>query len=65
MNVKILGFVVVSETATDMVCMRFVKRKDVEVFLLVVKTRFSSFTSEFISLSIDEDDDEYEEDGDR
>lgn len=46
------GFVVLRETATDMVCMRLVNLKVVEHFWPLVNTMFTSFTSALTSLSI-------------
>lgn len=46
------GLVVERETATDMVCMRLVRRKVEVHFWFGVKVRVSSFTSGFTSLSM-------------
>lgn len=47
------GFVVESETATDMVCMRLVSLKVAVDFWPLVKVRFTSFTSALTSLSME------------
>lgn len=46
------GLVVVSETATVMVCMRLVRLKVAEHFSFRLNIMFTSFTSAFTSLSI-------------
>lgn len=48
------GFEVVRETATDIVCMRLVSLMVVEHFSCLLKIMFTSFTSGFTSLSMDE-----------
>lgn len=45
-------FVVVNDTATDMVCIRLVKRKVVVHCWPLLKTRSISFTSGFTNLSM-------------
>lgn len=49
-----LGCEVDTETATDMVCIRFVNLKLDKHFWDLVKVRFSSFTSALTSLSMED-----------
>lgn len=49
---KVVGFVVVKETATDMVCMRFVSLNEEEHFWFFWKLRFTSLNSVFTNLSM-------------
>jgi hypothetical protein len=49
---KALGFVVVRDTATAMVCMRLVNRNVEEHFWAFLKTKSTSLTSGCTSLSI-------------
>lgn len=49
---KVVGFVVVKETATDMVCMRFVSLNEEQHFWFFWKGRFTSLNSVFTNLSM-------------